>query len=81
MNRAYLALTRSRAGILVTAMPLKESCARASGFLEQRQLAGDATSPSERLARNEAFLQLATALESLLEDYRRVVAGRLLNHE
>jgi RNA polymerase sigma-70 factor, ECF subfamily len=39
-------------------------------------IAGDWTSPSQHFARNEAFLQLAAALESLPEDYRQVVVLR-----
>ncbi|MEM9657614.1 MAG: sigma-70 family RNA polymerase sigma factor [Planctomycetota bacterium] len=56
---------------------LQQSLASASGFL-QSQIAGDATSPSRHFARNEAFLQLAEALEGLSEDYRQVIVLRHL---
>ncbi|WP_246145881.1 sigma-70 family RNA polymerase sigma factor [Rubripirellula lacrimiformis] len=54
---------------------LNASLASASGFLHSR-IAGDVTSPSQQFARNEAFLQLAGALESLPEDYRQVIVLR-----
>lgn len=54
---------------------LNQSLASATGFL-QSQIAGDMTSPSQHFARNEAFLQLAGALESLPEDYRQVIVLR-----
>lgn len=54
---------------------LNQSISSASGFL-QVQIASDATSPSQHFARNEAFLQLAAALESLSEDYRTVITLR-----
>ena len=54
---------------------LNQSIASASGFL-QGQFAADVTSPSQHFARNEAFLQLAAALETLPEDYRRVIVLR-----
>lgn len=54
---------------------LNHSLASATGFL-QSQIAGDMTSPSQHFARNEAFLQLAGALESLPEDYRQVIVLR-----
>ncbi len=54
---------------------LNQGLASASGFL-QSQLADDVTSPSQHLARNEAFLQLAAALESLADDYRQVIVLR-----
>ena len=54
---------------------LTQSFASATGFLKS-QLAGDVTSPSQRFARNEAFLQLAGALETLPEDYRQVIVLR-----
>ncbi|WP_236620962.1 sigma-70 family RNA polymerase sigma factor [Rhodopirellula sallentina] len=54
---------------------LNQSVASATGFL-QSQLAGNETSPSQNFARNEAFLQLAGALEGLPEDYRRVIVLR-----
>ena len=54
---------------------LNASLTSASGFL-QSQIAGDVTSPSQQFARNEAFLQLAEALESLPEDYRKVIVLR-----
>ncbi|MEM9365302.1 MAG: sigma-70 family RNA polymerase sigma factor [Planctomycetota bacterium] len=55
---------------------IQQSVASASGFLDGRHIEADLTSPSEKLARNEAFLQLATALETLSEDHRRVVVLR-----
>ena len=54
---------------------LNQSLASATGFL-QSQIAGDVTSPSQHFARNEAFLQLAAALEGLPEDYRQVIVLR-----
>ncbi len=54
---------------------LVERLSNASGFL-QSGLAGDVTSPSQHFARNEAFLQLAEALEDLPEDYRQVIVLR-----
>ncbi|MFG0290904.1 MAG: sigma-70 family RNA polymerase sigma factor [Rhodopirellula sp. JB044] len=54
---------------------LNQSVASATGFL-QSQLAGNETSPSQNFARNEAFLQLAGALEGLPDDYRRVIVLR-----
>ncbi|MEM6471193.1 MAG: sigma-70 family RNA polymerase sigma factor [Planctomycetota bacterium] len=54
---------------------LHRSLTNASGFL-QSKLAADMTSPSQQFARNEAFLQLASALEDLPEDYRQVIIFR-----
>ncbi|QDV44645.1 ECF RNA polymerase sigma factor SigW [Stieleria neptunia] len=54
---------------------LNASLANASGFLQSR-IAAEITSPSQHFARKEAFLQLAEALESLPEDYRRVIVLR-----
>ena len=54
---------------------LNVSLANASGFL-QSEIAADMTSPSQNFARKEAFLELAAALESLPEDYRRVIVLR-----
>ncbi|MGB7327278.1 MAG: sigma-70 family RNA polymerase sigma factor [Rubripirellula sp.] len=54
---------------------LNQSLASASGFLHSK-IAGDVTSPSQHFARNEAFLQLAEALESLPPDYRQVITLR-----
>ena len=54
---------------------LNQSLASATGFL-QSQVVADATSPSQHFARNEAFLQLAAALETLAEDYRQVIVLR-----
>ena len=49
----------------------------ASGFLRECSgIAGDATSPSRQFARNEAFLELAAAIESLPNDYRQVIVLR-----
>jgi RNA polymerase sigma-70 factor, ECF subfamily len=56
---------------------IDQGLASASGFLHlQSGIAGDATSPSQQFARNEAFLELAAALESLPEDYRQVIVLR-----
>ncbi|MCS7471663.1 sigma-70 family RNA polymerase sigma factor [Stieleria sp. ICT_E10.1] len=54
---------------------LNVSLASASGFLQSR-IAAEITSPSQHFARNEAFLLLAEALESLPEDYRQVIILR-----
>lgn len=54
---------------------LDQSFASATGFL-QSELAGNVTSPSQHFAKNEAFLQLAAALESLPQDYRQVIVFR-----
>ncbi len=54
---------------------VNQSIASATGFL-QAQIAADVTSPSQHFARNEAFLQLAAALESLPDDYRQVIVLR-----
>ncbi|QDV25545.1 sigma-70 family RNA polymerase sigma factor [Aureliella helgolandensis] len=54
---------------------LDQRLADASGFL-QSGLAGDVTSPSQQFAKNEAFLELAEALEELPEDYRQVIVLR-----
>lgn len=54
---------------------LNQSLAGVSGFL-QSQIAADVTSPSQQFARNEAFLQLAGALEALPDDYRQVIVLR-----
>ena len=54
---------------------LNHSLASASNFL-QSQLAADVTSPSQHFARNEAFLRLASALETLSDDYRQVIVLR-----
>ncbi|WP_231617846.1 sigma-70 family RNA polymerase sigma factor [Novipirellula aureliae] len=54
---------------------LNASLASASGFL-QSHIAADMTSPSQHFARNEAFLELAAALEALPEDYRQVIVLR-----
>ncbi|TWU10945.1 ECF RNA polymerase sigma factor SigW [Allorhodopirellula heiligendammensis] len=54
---------------------LDQSLASATGFL-QSQLAGNVTSPSQNIARDEALLQLAGALEDLPEDYRQVIVLR-----
>ncbi len=47
----------------------------ASSFLHSG-LAGDFTSPSQHFARNEAFLRMAEALETLPEHYRQVIVLR-----
>lgn len=54
---------------------LNESIAGASRFLHS-QIAADMTSPSGHVARSEAFLKLAEAMESLPEDYRQVIVLR-----
>lgn len=54
---------------------IQQSVDQASHFL-QSGLVGDVTSPSQYFARNEAFLQLAAALEAIPEDYRRVIVLR-----
>lgn len=54
---------------------LNASITNASGFL-QANVVADVTSPSQHFVRNEAFLQLATALETLPDDYRRVIVLR-----
>jgi RNA polymerase sigma-70 factor, ECF subfamily len=54
---------------------LDRRLADASGFLLSG-LAGDVTSPSQNFAKNEAFLQLAEALEELPDDYRQVIVLR-----
>lgn len=54
---------------------LVHSLASASGFL-QNEVVADVTSPSQHFARNEAFLQLAAALECIPEDYRQVIVLR-----
>ncbi|KAA5539227.1 sigma-70 family RNA polymerase sigma factor [Roseiconus nitratireducens] len=54
---------------------LNQSLASASGFLQSR-IVGDVTSPSQHFARNEAFLRLAEALETLTDDYRQVIVLR-----
>jgi len=54
---------------------LNQSISNASGFL-QLDIPANATSPSQHFARNEAFLQLASALETLPEDYRQVIVLR-----
>lgn len=54
---------------------LNQNFASATGFL-QSQIAGNVTSPSQHFARNEAFLQLAGALEGLPKDYRQVIVLR-----
>lgn len=54
---------------------LDQSLASATGFL-QSQIAGDITSPSQHVARSEALLQLAGALEDLPDDYRQVIVLR-----
>jgi len=56
---------------------LDQSLANASGFL-QSNVASNVTSPSQHFARNEAFLQLAAALEALPEDYRQAIILRHL---
>ncbi len=47
----------------------------ASSFLHSG-LAGDFTSPSQHFARNEAFLKMAEALETLPQHYRQVIVLR-----
>jgi RNA polymerase sigma-70 factor, ECF subfamily len=52
--------------------------ASASGFLNSG-LAADITSPSQNFARNEVFLKMASAMESLSPDYRQVIMYRHLD--
>lgn len=52
--------------------------ASASGFLNSG-LAADVTSPSQNFARNEVFLKMASAMESLPPDYRQVIMYRHLD--
>ncbi|OYP33992.1 RNA polymerase factor sigma-70 [Rhodopirellula sp. MGV] len=47
----------------------------ASKFLHS-QIAADLTSPSGKFARQERFLELASAIESLPDDYRQVIVLR-----
>ena len=54
---------------------MNQSITNASDFL-QAKVTADVTSPSQHFARNEAFLQLASALETLPEDYRQVIVLR-----
>lgn len=54
---------------------LNQSITNASGFL-QGNIVANVTSPSQQFAKNEAFLQLATALETLPDDYRHVIVLR-----
>lgn len=54
---------------------LDQSLASVSGFLQDKVVA-DVTSPSQHFARNEAFLQLAAALEGIPDDYRQVIVLR-----
>jgi RNA polymerase sigma-70 factor, ECF subfamily len=49
--------------------------ASASGFLHSG-LAADITSPSQNFARQEVFLKMASAMESLPDDYREVIILR-----
>lgn len=56
---------------------LNQSLASASAFLLSH-VAGEVTSPSQQFALNEAFLQLAAALESLPDDYRQAIVLRHL---
>ena len=44
----------------------------------ESMLAGDVTSPSERVSRGEQILQLASALEGLPDDQREAVARHYL---
>lgn len=54
---------------------IDQRLASASGFLHSG-LAADITSPSQNFARNEAFLRMASAMESLPTDYRQVIMYR-----
>jgi RNA polymerase sigma-70 factor, ECF subfamily len=54
---------------------LDHQLVNASGFLNSG-IAANITSPSAHFARNEAFLQLAEAIESLPDDYRQVIVLR-----
>lgn len=70
--RKYLGTTKRDPRI---EQQLNQSIASASGFLHS-QLQANVTSPSQHFARNEAFLQLAGALETLPENYRQVIVLR-----
>lgn len=70
--RRYLGTKKRDARIEHT---LNRGLASASSFLHSG-LAADMTSPSQQLVRNEAFLQLAAALEELPEHYRQVIVLR-----
>ncbi len=72
--RRYLGTEKRDARLEQT---INHNVASATGFL-QRQLVSNETSPSQHFARNEAFLQLAAALESLPDDYRQVIVLRHL---
>ncbi|TWU48513.1 ECF RNA polymerase sigma-E factor [Rubripirellula tenax] len=54
---------------------LNQGLLSASSFLHSN-LAGDFTSPSQHFARNEAFLRMAEALETLPKHYRQVIVLR-----
>jgi RNA polymerase sigma-70 factor, ECF subfamily len=56
---------------------IDQRLASASGFLHSG-LAADITSPSQNFARNEVFLRMASAMESLPADYRQVIMYRHL---
>ncbi len=56
---------------------LSQGLSNASDFLHGRGV-NEVSSPSQQAARNEAFLQLAEALESLPEDYRQAIVLRNL---
>lgn len=57
---------------------IDQRLASASGFLHSG-LAADITSPSQNFARNEVFLRMASAMESLPSDYRQVIMYRHLD--
>ncbi len=57
---------------------IDQRLASASGFLHSG-LAADITSPSQNFARNEVFLRMASAMESLPADYRQVIMYRHLD--
>jgi RNA polymerase sigma-70 factor (ECF subfamily) len=57
---------------------LNQSLGNASSFLHA-PVAGELTSPSQQMAKNEAFLELANAMEALPEDYRHVIILRHLD--
>lgn len=57
---------------------IDQRLASVSGFLHSG-LAADITSPSQNFARNEVFLRMASAMESLPDDYREVIMYRHLD--
>lgn len=54
---------------------IDQRLASASGFLHSG-IAADVSSPSQNFAKQEVFLKMAAAMESLPEDYRQVIIFR-----